>query len=398
MMMKRFLLLTSLAVIGSCLSQKTFPQPQTLKVFENTSVNFAKEGRVEKASRLQDGRLIIKKVNAPVFAYGTDVKIKVTVKSNGDRWDKSGSIFVIPDMENINLLAVAEGNAKFPANSMVEETFGGVKTTPDYQPAVELLRFMTPFGVGHYSDEVKFPSIKYSRPVYVPKWENEVHWTQDISQLSSLVQGDFYIGVWIDTWTSEGYLVDVDLIYSGRPRPTPKVLPLQNTVYYANGQRIPDFFSRTSLAGDFNLTKTAKNVTLHYITTGHGGHAGGDEFIKINNTMEIDGQKAIDFIPWRDDCSSFRRFNPSSGVWVKKDTASYYNDDYQRVKGEVTERLASSDLSRSNWCPGSSVEPLRVNLGSLEAGRHNYEVIIPATANQGDENNHWLVSSYLTFE
>ena len=27
-----------------------------------------------------------------------------------------------------------------------------------------------------------------------------------------------------------------------------------------------------------------KNVKLHYITTGHGGHSGGDEFIKIKAT------------------------------------------------------------------------------------------------------------------
>lgn len=75
-----------------------------------------------------------------------------------------------------------------------------------------------------------------------------------------------------------------------------------------------------------------------------------------------------------------------------------YNENYQRVKKEVEERLASSDLSRSNWCPGSAVTPEKVPLGNLRKGSYRFEIKINATANTGEQQNHWLVSSYLVSE
>ena len=42
------------------------------------------------------------------------VKLKVTIASNGDRWDKSGSCFVLPKESGINLLNIAKGEKQFP--------------------------------------------------------------------------------------------------------------------------------------------------------------------------------------------------------------------------------------------------------------------------------------------
>lgn len=388
--MKRFFL-----SILTATSLGIWAQGTSIKVFENARVNFSEKGETD-GIRLQSGRLIIKKVTAPKYRKGTDVSISVTVRSNGDRWDKSGSCFVINDPRLISVIDVAQGKKKFPATSAILNA-NGVVNTPEYQPAVELLRFMTPFGVGFYSDEKKFPKTRYSRPVTVPKWEDKVQWTQDISQLQSLLTGEFYVGVWIDTWTADGYLVDVTLNYSGRPLPSKTIVPLANTVYYASGQEIPDFFAKTTLKSNFSLPKNVKNADLYYITTGHGGHEGGDEFIKIKNTVLVDQKPVLSFIPWRDDCAAFRRFNPATGVWIQKDTAMYYNDNMEREKGVVVERLASSDLSRSNWCPGSCVVPEKIRLGDLQKGAHSFEVKIPATQNVDDQHNHWLVSAYLAY-
>lgn len=62
---------------------------------------------------------------------------------------------------------------------------------------------------------------------------------------------------------------------------------------------------------------------MKYIVTGHGGHSGGDEFVKKRNIVSVDGENVLDFIPWRDDCASFRRFNPGTGVWLIKRLSSY---------------------------------------------------------------------------
>ena len=65
----------------------------------------------------------------------------------------------------------------------------------------------------------------------------------------------------------------------------------------------------------------------------------------------------------------------------------------------VEEPLASSDLSRSNWCPGSDVAPVTAPLGTLSAGEHTFKVDIPeAQPAVGEEMNHWLVSAYLVYE
>ncbi|HUH28494.1 PNGase F N-terminal domain-containing protein [Gelidibacter sp.] len=392
MKLKSFLITFLFATLFSANAQK----PSTYKVFEKQPINFIGEkGTDGEAVRLMDGRLVYKKVTVPTFANGTDVKIKLTVRSAGDRWDKSGSCFVVTDPEKLSILSIAEKDKKFPTDSYVDDKYAGFVTGKNYSPVVELMRFMTPFGVGYYSDN----KVKYRRPVYIPSWEKQVVWEHDITELESLVTGTFYVGVWIDSWTAEGYDFDMELTYSNRKQQKVSVLPIVNTIPYVGGQQIPDNFAHKDLEQTIRLKKDAKNVKLHYITTGHGGHSGGDEFIKIKNSVYLDGILVLDTIPWRDDCASFRRFNPTSGVWIKKDSASYISRETNKYEiKEIEERIASSDLSRSNWCPGSFVEPMVVDLGNLKAGAHNIKIKIPATPIDGDKLNHWLVSAYLTYE
>lgn len=389
----RFIVLFTLLINSS----NSFSQKKIDKViFKDQLINF---GKIDVDNpdiiRLQGGRLVLKKVTVPKFKKGTDVTIKLALRSNGDKWDKSGSCFVITDPNDISFLTIGDGSAKFPQESYVGEKHAGVKATENYKPVVELLRFMTPFGVGHYSND----KVKHRKPVYVPKWEKEVVWNQDISDLESIVTDTFYIGVWIDTWTKVGYRIDVSLSYSGRSKQQRKVIPLINTVSYIKGQALPYFFADGPLEYSFKLPKKVKNAKLHYITTGHGGHSGGDEFIKIKNSVLLNGKLVIDRIPWRDDCASFRRFNPTSGVWLRKDS-TYYRDrktNTYKIK-EIEERLASSDLSRSNWCPGSKVEPFVAELGDLKSGEQTLTVKIPATIAEKNKSNHWLVSAYITYE
>lgn len=125
--------------------------------------------------------------------------------------------------------------------------------------------------------------------------------------------------------------------------PERRVKPLMNTVYYI-GQTYPDIFSRKDVVMDFDMPKAAKNVRLKYIVTGHGGHSGGDEFVEKRNIVSVDGKEVLNFIPWRDDCASFRRFNPATGVWLIPRVAAYIGD-----KGYTTKRLKNLWLLRI--CP-----------------------------------------------
>ncbi len=381
-----------------CLFTFTFVKAQDqicYSIFKNEPINFnGKSGNDTLVKTLESGRIIYKKVTVPAFKKGTDVNLTLMLRSNGDRWDKSGSCFVITNPQDLSLLGISKSEQHFPKESAIGTQYKGVKATSNYKPAIELLRFMTPFGVGHYSAD----NNTNRKPVYIPKWENKVVWHTDISHLNTIVTNTFYIGVWVDTWTPEGYTIDLDICYSSRPLQKPKVVPLVNTISYVSGQTLPDFFAHEPLEHLFELKHDVKNATLYYTTTGHGGHSGGDEFTKIKNSVFIDKQHVLDTIPWRDDCASFRRFNPTSGVWLKKDSASYIDFESRRYKTkDIEERLASSDLSRSNWCPGSLVKPFAINLGDLKKGTHHLKITIPATPATGDKLNHWLVSAYLTY-
>lgn len=122
--------------------------------------------------RLVNGRILLKKITLPKYQRNIDVDIKVELASNGDRWDKSGSVFVLPKESVINLLNIAEGKQKFPeVDSTKYENMIGIVPGKDYLPTVELMRFMTPFGVGHFSAPDDSLSAT-RRPVYIPHWEN----------------------------------------------------------------------------------------------------------------------------------------------------------------------------------------------------------------------------------
>lgn len=403
-----FILVISLSCL-SIFAQNRKKEPITISVFNQTPILFnptdlpdginQKDGMIY----LTNGRIALKKINIPKFTNYTDIEIKTTVVSNGDRWDKSGSCFVIPAQSAITMLDIAANKASYPQqDTILYEHLRGIVAGENYLPTVELMRFMTPFGVGHYSDNNDSVSAN-RRPVYIDGWAENVSWSQDISDLLPLLEDEAYVGAFIDTWTPEGYKIDLSLTFTesaveGDLKQETKVLPLINTVYYI-GQQHPDIFSRRNVDIPFNIPPKAKNVRLKYITTGHGGHSGGDEFRPQSNILSIDNNEVLNFLPWRTDCASFRRFNPTSGVWLRKRTVAFIGRDGTRSEKEIEESLASSDLSRSNWCPGSDVPPVEVNLPHLSAGEHTLTISIPeSTPIEGDKLNHWLVSAYLVWE
>lgn len=351
---------------------------------------------------IANGRIALTKVSLPRFKRTTTLNAKISLVSNGDRWDKTGSCFVIPKESAITMMHIAQNKGKYPTpDSTLYEKLTGIVQGDNYKPTIEIMRFMTPFGVGYYSAADNELSAK-RKPVYIDGWAPNVVWEEDITDLLPLFEEEVYVGIFIDTWTKEGYIVDVELTYKESElecdiKTTSHVEPLINTVYYI-GQKHPDIFARKDVEVPFTIPTGAKNVRLKYITSGHGGHSGGDEFRPQENILSIDDEVVYSFTPWRTDCASFRRFNPSTGVWLRKRTVAYIGADGREEK-EVEEPLASSDLSRSNWCPGSDVPPIEVPLNNIKAGNHKLTISIPDSKEmEGYKLNHWLVSAYLVWD
>jgi hypothetical protein len=126
----------------------------------------------------------------------------------------------------------------------------------------------------------------------------------------------------------------------------------------------------------FEVPEGVSNLQLRYISTGHGGWSGGDEFNHTINKIRVDGREVFRFIPWREDCSVFRPYNPASG--------NFWNG------------ISSSDLSRSGWCPGGVANPQYVPLPQLKPGQHLMEVVIPMGEPEGNSFSSWNVSGLLT--
>ena len=417
--MRRYILFATFAAILLTGCTRTYRSlgDTHITVFDRAHVQFLPDSLgaftdadAEGIVHLTNGRIILKKIQLPDYKRKVDVHLTVRVESDGDRWDKSGSVFVIPaDAPKVNLLSVAKGEASYPEiDSTRYEKLVGTVPGPDFAPTVELLRFMTPFGVGYYS-RLATAALCARRPMYIDGWAPEARWEADITDLYPLLKGEAWVGVFIDTWTAEGYVASVDIDVKEdeckyEPLPKGHVTPLVNTVYYV-GQEYPDIFARKDLTVDFELPEFASKASLRYIVTGHGGHSEGDEFTPQRNLVSLDGMPVLDFTPWRTDCASFRRFNPTSGVWPLRRGQPYVTrrQGPSRASGpgaaEIIDQVASSDLSRSGWCPGSQVDPVDAPLGELAAGAHRLTISIPgAQAIDGDKMNHWLVSAYLVWE
>ena len=143
----------------------------------------------------------------------------------------------------------------------------------------------------------------------------------------------------------------------------------------ASGQEYATIFGSDTLNVTVNIPDGIKSLSLRYISTGHGGWENGDEFNKKVNYIFADGKLIYSFIPWRDDCGMYRKYNPASGNFPNG--------------------MSSSDFSRSGWCPGSTALPVDIPITGLKPGRHTFSVYIPMGKPEGSSQSTWNVSAVL---
>lgn len=326
--------------------------------------------------RFAAGTLLLRKVELPRLASAT-VFLELSERSRGDAYDRTGSVFLLPTQRAHSLLdALLGGVSALPAISGRDgRRYQGLAATEDYLPPLELMRFITPFGVGHYNGQVQ---------VKGQSWADSALYKMDVSALLPALQGSVWLGAFVGNYDAGGHEVDLRLVYHPDNRevtPPPAeegwCLPLFNTVNVLEmaGQEYGRLFERDTLGVEFELPAGVTDLRLRYTSTGHGGWGGGDEFNPKINTLLLDGQPLASVTPWRSDCASFRRLNPASG--------NFWNG------------VSSSDLSRSGWCPGAAAEPVTIALPELAPGRHRLQVAIPQGAPEGESFSAWNVSGVL---
>lgn len=350
----------------------------TVNVFDQDRISFTgaklPEGELKSNTLYQagGGTIIMKKVKLPDYTADRSIYCEVIQYSDGDAYDRTGSVFVVPtDKEQSFLDAMRDldKTPSFRANNGVD--YHGLVSTPTYTAPLEIMRFFTGFGVRAYNG---------ARSVRGQVWVDSVNYKMQVTSFASELKGEVWVGAYIGNWDAKGHKVSVKLKYhpDGGSN-VHKVVPLFNTVNYLEqaGQPYPVFMLDDKLNAKFTATEKMENVMLYYMTTGHGGWGNGDEFNQKINTIYLDGKKVSSFIPWRDDCATYRNNNPCSG---------------NASNGET-----SSDYSRSNWCPGTVTNPEYIYLGDIEPGEHTITVEIPQGAPEGGSNSYWCLSGSLIY-
>ncbi|WP_443946054.1 PNGase F N-terminal domain-containing protein [Pedobacter sp. AW1-32] len=267
----------------------------TLKIFNNEIINFVdKPVSTDSICRFAGGTIIARKISFPKLQNVANVFVDLTEQSNGDAYDRTGSVFVIPTDESISLLDALKKNVKvLPLYENGNGTiYQGVVATENYRPVIELMRFFTPFGVGKYN------TLKLKDKT----WAEKVYYRQDISELYPALNGkEVWVAVFIGNYDKGGHKVSLNITVhnAGREKPvSKKVISLFNStnVMEMAGQEYGTMFSNDKgLEVSFTLDQDLKDAKLRYITTGHGGWGGGDEFVPKENTIWLDGRKGFCF-------------------------------------------------------------------------------------------------------
>ncbi|MDW7692431.1 PNGase F N-terminal domain-containing protein [Flammeovirgaceae bacterium SG7u.111] len=358
----------------------------TVPVFDHEQINWGnKSVNPEKETtdityHFAGGTVIAKKVKLPEVAEDYTVFAEIIQYSSGDAYDRTGSVFLIPtEKESSFLDGLRNGKEVLPKYiDMNGKEFQGVVATENYEPALEMVRFFTAFGTQAFNEK---------RTVAGLTWKDSTVYKQDVTYLLPKLQGEVWIGAFIGNYDGGGHNLSLKLQYHPGSNRVQKeevkkqwIKPLFNTLNLMEmaGQEYGTMFNGDSLKVSFDVPAGLKNVRMEYISTGHGGWGGGDEFNQKLNEIFLDGDKVYTYIPWRSDCATYREFNPASG--------NFWNG------------ISSSDLSRSGWCPGTATNPVTIPLTELKEGKHSMQIAIPLGEREGGSFSAWNISGVLIGE
>ncbi|WP_245168915.1 GLPGLI family protein [Chryseobacterium sp. RR2-3-20] len=227
----------------------------TLSVFENEIINFSDESKSdEKIKRFANGTVILKKIKFPKIEAGDNIFVELKQQSNGDAYDRTGTVFFIPQEKSQSFFNGLENGIKtlpLYENGNGKQYYGVVSTN-NYLPTVELMRFFTSFGIN------KFNHIQLKDKI----WQTVSPFRQDITELKpSLSEKELWIGTFIGNYDKGGHKVSLDITIHHSDQlihRNNKAIPLFNTtnIMEMAGQDYATMFDNDKgIFVEFNLEK-----------------------------------------------------------------------------------------------------------------------------------------------
>jgi hypothetical protein len=258
----------------------------SVTVFDNAVINW--EGEVANPEfgirdiiyRFAGGTVILKKVILPQVHDRYSLFAEVTEYSAGDAYDRTGTVFVIPQGDPVTFLdGLTRGHKSLPVHTdRHRKEYSGVAATASYRPPVELVRFFTPFGVRNFNEKRTVPGLV---------WEDSSFYKQEITRYLPLLRGEVWIGAFIGNYDRGGHRLSLRLKYYPETReiefpasPEKWISSVFNTlpIMEMAGQQYGTMFDGDTLSVSVEIPEGIKSLQMVFITTGHGGWGGGDEF------------------------------------------------------------------------------------------------------------------------
>ncbi|WP_316817243.1 peptide-N-glycosidase F-related protein [Pedobacter nyackensis] len=292
-------------------------------------------------TRISNAEYLCQLSPAEIDKIGKTLKVKVTIKSGCDNYDRIGhvTLVVMPKGEKFNL----EKGEQF-----------------------ELLRIMTPF-------------------MYRTRQPDHIPYEAQIDQMVSTIKQagkDIYLLTEVFGTTGAGqrevigcdgslltFNVSVDLISD-----KVKDLSIQKGIsllsYYSLDGK-DKTAGKNSKQVNFELPGNTKTTVLYLISSGHGAAEGGEEYNWREHVVDLDG-KEYTRLEMSQNCAPYEMYNTQpNGIYF----------------GDISKE-------RRSWCPGGPVPTRIINLGPLAKGNHTLKISIPEAEFEKTDSKYY-VSAYL---
>lgn len=287
---------------------------------------------------------------------GTDLKLKVTLAPLCDNYDRVG---------NVNIALVPKGQGTYEYDKVER---------------IEVGRYISPF------------MNKIKKPKQVP-------YEYDLPNLSLLLR-DPQLREKYDFWLesvffgvpyaansqiagcsgrNDVYKATVEFETNATPAGNSKdnvLIPIYAKAPEVKGpvnlnnyrEAATDTLGVTTRTFEFEVPTDLSDAVLTLITTSHGAGDNGEEYVRRQHLIYLDGEIVESFRPGGISCEPYRQYNTQgNGIYGSKP-----REDWEEW---------------SNWCPGQAIPVRYINLGALKAGKHKFMIRVPEArffGNDGD--------------
>ena len=270
----------------------------------------------------------------------SNLQMQVLIGAMCDNYDRIGSV----------LLALAPKGA---------ETYD-----PAAVPRLELARFITPFmNKNKEPDTVPYewdidgvaailtdPELRAQHDLWIELEVFGVPYAANTEVVGCAGRNDVFRG-WLALYTDG----------SDEPAGWQRLQPLAVEEAFNNYQEgASDSVGLTRKTIEITLDEDAADAQLVLITSNHGANAGGEEYIRRDHFVYLDGELALQYKPGRESCEPFRMYNTQgNGIYG---TSPMTDEEWQ---------------SFSNWCPGDVIDTRVIPWGPVDAGTHEFVIDVP---------------------